>query len=449
MIIQAACHFLNEFLDLFANICYTYAMETFRVKKLAKRKTIEVSVPASKSILNRALILAALYQAPVRLICGAYGEDTRALLGCFRALGIRTESDEQGLTVYGCGGNIPCKNAELDVKSAGTAARFLPPLLAFCGGNYRFVSSEQMAKRPMSVLPLLRQAGADVVYEQEADRFPFRLISNGILTDSITVNTDESTQYASGLLMAAGAQNTPFTVKLTGNRTNGSYIAITLSMMQAFGFQTLKNGTEITVSAPLTTAPLEYAVEPDLSGACYFYALSLLTGAKVLVRGVRSPSLQGDAAFLTLLQDRGVTFTETDKGLLADGGSVSSYRGFDENMRDFSDQTLTVAALAPFAETPSVLKNVGHIRKQECDRIAAICENLTAIGVPASADENNIYIQPAPVKGGLIKTFHDHRVAMAFSLIGLKTGNIVIENPDCCRKTFDGFFDILSELTNR
>lgn len=419
---------------------------------MAGNKFITVEAPSSKSILNRALLLAALADGTVRLRCGRYGEDTRAILGCLDSLGIRTEPYENGIRVYGCGGNIPRKNAELDVKSAGTAARFLPPILAFCGGNYRFVSSVQMEKRPMSVLSLLERTGVRFEYENQKDHFPFRMRSDGIPADSLTVDTDESTQYASGLLIAASVRgrSRPFTVKLTGKRTDGSYISMTLALLRAFGIPVRKNETEITVSAPDgESAPQEYEVEPDLSGACYFYALALLLRTKVLVRGVRTDTLQGDAAFLDLLRARGVKFTQTDTGLLADGSGVTSYPGFDEDMRDFSDQTLTVAALAPFATSPSVLKNAGHIRKQECDRVAAICENLSAVGVPAKADGNNIYIQPAPVKGGTIKTFGDHRVAMAFSLIGLKTGNIVIENPQCCRKTFDNYFDILSELTQK
>lgn len=423
-------------------------MKLYSVKQLKTRDTLKVRVPASKSILNRALILAALSSGPVRLLCGPYGEDTRALLGCLDRLGIRAERDESGLTVYGCGGAIPRKTAVLDVKSAGTAARFLPPLLAFCGGDYRFTSSEQMQNRPMSVLPLLQKAGARIEYERQSERFPFRLISDGIAADSVTVNTDESTQYASGLLMAACTRGTPFTVNLTGSRTDGSYIAVTLALLKSFRFGVTENGTSITVSAPRTACAIsEYSVEPDLSAACYFYALSLLTGARVLVYGVQAQTLQGDGAFLKLLQARGVEFTETAEGLLADGNGVSSYCGFEEDMRNYSDQALTVAALAPFATSPSVLKNIGHIRKQECDRISAICENLSALGVPVTADEHNLYIQPAPVGGGRIKTYHDHRVAMAFSLIGLKTGNVVIEDPDCCGKTFENYFEILSEIT--
>lgn len=444
-----------DFVDLPPAICYTESMNTYSVRQFrgnrAKdgsaevRNRVEVSVPASKSILNRALLLAALANGSVLLRCGSWGEDTTALLSCLSSLGIATEPCKEGILVHGCGGKIPNRSAELDVMSAGTAARFLPALLAVCGGDYRFRSSEQMSRRPMEHLRLLEEAGARFEYDAQPVHFPFRMISSGIDTDLITVNTDESTQYASGLLIAASARKKPLTLRLTGSRTGGSYIQITLSLLKAFSVPVSRNGTELTVSAP-ASSPKEFAVEADISGACYFYALSLLFGIQTLVHGVRRDTVQGDARFLDLLAARGVRFTDTSEGLLADGSGITSYRGFCEDLSDFSDQTLTVAALAPFASSPSVLKNVGHIRKQECDRIAAICENLTALGVSARSDGDNIYIQPSEVKGGLVRTYRDHRVAMAFTLIGLKTGSVTIENPDCCKKTFDNFFELIDRL---
>ncbi len=274
------------------------------------------------------------------------------------------------------------------------------------------------------------------------------MISSGINADTLTVNTDESTQYASGILMAASLRKKPFKLHLTGSRTNGSYISITLSVMQAFGIPVARTEHEITLGGVWRKAPSEYAVEPDLSGACYFYALSLLLKVRILVKDVKKTSIQGDIAFLRLLESRGVRFEQTDSGLLADGTKVRGYEGFGESLKDFSDQALTVAALAPFAATPSVLKDIGHIRAQECDRIVAICENLTALGVPAYAEGDRILIAPAPVKGGTVRTFNDHRVAMAFALIGLKTGNVTIENPDCCQKTFEDYFELITQLTN-
>ena len=220
---------------------------------------------------------------------------------------------------------------------------------------------------------------------------------------------------------------------------------MTEAMLRSFGAGVMRNGNDVIVSPP-ACSPREYEVEPDFSGACYLYALSLLFSVRVLVRGIKRESLQGDTAFLRLLEGRDVRFTQTERGLLADGTAVHGFDGFEENLQDFSDQALTVAALAPFARTPSRLTGLEHIRAQECDRVHAIVENLTALGVPALYREDALTITPAPVRGGTVRTFGDHRVAMAFSLIGLKTGNVTIDDPDCTKKTFEGYFDLISRL---
>ena len=421
--------------------------EYYSVRKFHPKDTVTVSVPASKSITNRALLLAALSRGTVALTGGALSEDTRAFLNCLVALGIRVERRENTLLVFGCGGNIPEKRASINVESAGTAARFLTVALAFCGGDYMLDASEQMKRRPMKeILDLLREAGVQIECLEEADRFPFRLRSGGITASSITADTEKSSQYASALLMAAGALDHPFTLRLTGPRTHGSYIGITLRLLTAFNVPFERKGDEIVVS-PSDNPPAHYEIEPDVSGACYFYALSLLFRTRVLVRGVQQDSMQGDMKFLDLLKDKGVRFTQTDEGLLADGRSVASFGGFDADMKDFSDQALTVAALAPFATSETHIRNVGHIRLQECDRMQAITVNLNALGVPAEISGDDIVIRPAPVRGGTVQTFGDHRVAMAFALIGLKTGNVTIENPACCKKTFENYFELLDELT--
>lgn len=437
----------NVGVDFFVFLLYNCRMVFYHVRKFNPcGDTLTVSVPASKSLLNRALVLSAFSCGDIKLQCGGYAEDTRVLLDCLKSLGIQTEIQGGSITVHGCGGNVPEKQAEVYVGSAGTAARFLTVMLAFCGGDYTITSSAQMEKRPMDVLYLLEENGVKFEFLGEPYHFPFRMHSDKITADKLTADTDKSTQYASGILLAAATQSRPLTLSLTGSRTQGSYINLTLGMLSDFGTHWKRDGDEITVY-PSQSSPAYYEVEPDLSGACYFYALALLFGIKVLVRRVKKSSPQGDARFLDLLKDKGVRFIETADGLLADGSGISSYSGFDADMRDFSDQTLTVAALAAFADTPSVLRGVGHIRLQECDRIHAICENLTALGVSASSDGENITITPALVQKGTVKTYDDHRVAMAFALIGLKTGEITIENPNCCKKTFENYFEIISDLT--
>ncbi|MDE7296302.1 MAG: 3-phosphoshikimate 1-carboxyvinyltransferase [Clostridia bacterium] len=406
---------------------------------------ITVSVPASKSLLNRALVLAAFCNSTVTLECGTFAEDTRALIGCLNALGICVEHNAECLTVHGCNGNIPNKNAEINVMSAGTAARFLTVALAFCGGDYTVTASEQMQQRPMEVLSLLENAGVSVEYLRECGHLPIRLHSTGIAVDELTVDTDTSTQYASAILLAAPICKRPFTLKLTGSRTNGSYIGLTLQSLEKFGISWTRTGDEIVVS-PTNATPNYLQIEPDISGACYFYALALLCSAKVLVRRVRENSKQGDMKFLHLLADRGVQFTQLDEGLLADGSSVKEFNGFIEGVKDFSDQALTICALAPFAASPTHITGVAHIRKQECDRVCAIQANLARLGIKTEVTEDSVTVFPASIQRGTIDSFGDHRVVMSFALAALKTGIVTINDPDCCKKTFDDFFEIVARL---
>ncbi len=421
-------------------------MEIYECARLT-RKEFAVSVPASKSILNRALLLAAFTEGDTLLSgCGNFGQDSEDLLSCLSSLGISTERAGDKICVHGAA--TFGKKATLNVGSAGTAARFLTAILAFSGGEYDLDASPQMKKRPMDFLDVLEREGVRIEYGEKVGHFPFRLESRGISSDVLTVDTDVSTQYASGLLLAAAVGNKPLTLLLTGSRTEGSYIQTTLDVVRAFGGNFSRAGNKITLF-PIQTAAKEYAVAPDFSGACYFYALSLLCGARALVNGAHPDCGQTDLKLLDVLKEKGVKVTDTPAGMVADGGNISTFSGFDVDMQDFSDQTLTLAALAPFAATPSVLKNIGHIRKQECDRVEAILHNLTALGVPCECRGEDILIYPAPVRPATLESYGDHRVAMAFALVGLKADGIKIKDPECCKKTFGNYFEILDELTKK
>ncbi len=410
------------------------------IRKLQPGGAITVEVPASKSLANRALLLAAFCRGDLFLRMGACGQDTLSLLDCLRQLGVTVEPRRGGLFVRG--GDLADTGA-VNVGNAGTVARFLTAMLAFRGGTYRVDACSQMAQRPMGIVESLSKAGVRFELPPHGI-FPFTMSSDGKIRE-MTVDTDVSTQYASGILLAAAAGKEPFRLHLTGKRTSGSYIAMTLALIAKFGATWTRNANTIDVT-PIEHPPTEYEVEPDVSAACYFYALAPLLQKKVTVCGVHADSLQGDMNFIRLLAEKGVALEETPQGLIADGSDVQSYSGFDAVLTDFSDQALTVAALAPFASSPSVLRGIGHIRKQECDRISAIMQNLTALGVPCRAEGDDVWIAPSAIRDGVIETFDDHRVAMAFALIGLKTGRIAIRNPQCCAKTFANYFEILASL---
>ena len=403
-------------------------MEKYFVKTIENAKDITVSVPGSKSITNRALVLAALSKDECTLEGVSFCDDCQAMIECLIELGFKVEVDDElcTVTIKGEDGNIPNKQVSINVKSSGTTARFLSAMLAVCGGEFTLNSSEQMKKRPMKeFLDLLVGLGVEVNYLEEEGHFPFVIKSNGLKDFDIEINTDASTQFASAMLMTQSVSGA--NISLTGARVNGSYIEMTKKMIDAFG-------------------PI-YKVEPDVSAACYFYAMSLVLGTKAKVKGVHLNSLQGDIKFLELLEQMGADIKDEDDGVLVDANLVTSYEGLEVDMKDFSDQALTFAVVAAFAKTPSVIRNVGHIRHQESNRMMVIKSELEKLGCDVEIKEDDIFITPGSLHGAEIETYDDHRVAMSFAIVGLRVGNIVIQNPKCCEKTFDNYFEILDEIT--
>jgi len=238
-------------------------------------------------------------------------------------------------------------------------------------------------------------------------------------------------------------------IHITSEKTDGSYIRITRKMMQEFGVSVAFDGRDYEVPCRSSYQKETYMVEPDMSAACYFYAAAAVTGGRALVRHVHMDNTQGDLRFLEVLEHMGCTADDTPEGVLVTGPADGALRGITVNMNDFSDQALTLAAIAPFADAPVRIEGIGHIRGQECDRIHAIQTNLTALGIRCEEEETAATIYPGSPHGGSVETYDDHRVAMAFSLVGLRTDGIVIENPACCRKTFENYFTVLSELTGK
>lgn len=426
-------------------------MNQYHVKKLDHIKEIKVQVPGSKSITNRALLLAALSSRQCRLHGVLFSDDSRAFLDSLTKLGFEVEADEEtkDVVIQGLGGRIPNNRASINVRSAGTAARFLTVMLALAGGEYELQASPQMCRRPMKqLLDILKEAGVEFVFQGEEDHFPFVMKSQSVSMKEVQIDTGISSQFASALLMSGALLKEGLTVLLSGDRAEGSYIKMTLAMMEQFGIKPHK--VEDGYRIPNTNAfgLEEYQVEPDVSGACYFYAMAPLLQTDVTVKNVHMDSLQGDIMFLNILKDMGCTVTDESDGVKIAGSSLAEYPGMDISMKDFSDQTMTMAAIAPFAKGPTLIRNIGHIRFQETDRIHAILTELTRMGIKCEEvlEHDGIRIMPGAIKECAVETYEDHRMAMAFTLSGLKTGKITIMNPECCRKTFENYFELIEEL---
>jgi len=425
--------------------------EKYVVQKIEQAGEIKVQVPGSKSITNRALLLAALSGKQCTLRGVLFSDDSRGFLDCLLRLGFQLEirEDKCEVTIQGTGGRIPDGRGSIDVRSAGTAARFLTVMLALAGGEYDLTASPQMCRRPMQpLLDILEEAGVEIVYKGEKGHFPFRMSSHNISLEEVSIDTGVSSQFASALMMSGVLLPKGLKIKLLGERAEGSYIKLTFNLMKQFGIPVRRENDCIIVPGMSDFGLTEYWIEPDVSGACYFYAMAPLLKTSVIVSGVHMDCMQGDIKFLEALKDMGCMLKEYPEGVQVDGRMLDSYPGLDISMKDFSDQTMTMAVLAPFAQTPTLIRNIGHIRLQESDRLQAILTELQRLGIECRRvpEADGIEIYPGEISEAEVETYEDHRMAMSFTLIGLRTGKVTIKNPECCRKTFENYFKLIDDL---
>ena len=392
-----------------------------------------VTLPGSKSITNRALILAALGRDTVTLRNALFSRDTRLMAVALRTLGFAVGTDEAALTITitGRNGEIPVREARIDVGNAGTAARFLTAFVCLRpDGIYHFDGDEAMRRRPIgALLEALEAQGA----QASARNFPFTLRTAGLRGGTVALDASESSQLLSALLMIAPQASTPLTVQLRGETVSRPFVQMTEQMVRQF-------------ARPLT----EYFVEGDATAASYFAALAIVTGGELNVAGLHlaSDALQGDAAFYRLLAASKLI---NQAGTAVAAGSAR--RGITADFNDFSDTFLTLAAIAPLLDGTTRITGIAHTRKQETDRVAGAACELKKLGQHVIETEDSLEIHPRPLTARVeIETYHDHRFAMSFAILGCHDllGNgqpwLTIRDPACCAKTFPAFFDLLASL---
>ncbi len=431
-------------------------MERYKVRPLTT-EYIQVTVPGSKSITNRALLLAALTDGESILRGALFSDDSRHFIQSLKDLGFRVEDNEETkvVRVVGCGGRIPRSTGQIYVGSAGTAARFLTAMLGLSSGEYTIQASEQMKKRPMKPLfDALRAMGAQIEFLEVEDALPVNIKgcfhTNQVEPKKVQLDISSSTQFLSAFLMIGCMCQGGLDIEVTSQKKGGSYVDITIGMVQEFGGQIEFDGTTYSV-ANKPYKSMDYQIEPDVSAACYFYGMAAICGVKALVRNVHLDSTQGDIRFVQLLEQMGCMVEDTSEGIIVTGPDKSKgqkLKGIEYlDMNNFSDQALTLANVAIYADSPTTIGHIEHIRGQECDRLRAIAVNLEAMGIACDEKEDSITIYPGTPKGADIETFEDHRVAMSFALPGLAGADICILDPMCCRKTFEEYFQVIDSLT--
>jgi 3-phosphoshikimate 1-carboxyvinyltransferase len=408
-----------------------------------------IVIPGSKSITNRALLLAALADDVSELFDILISDDTLAFMDALRQLGVTVQTNVHSRTcvITGCHGKFPNKDASIWCKDAGTVARFLLAACAGSSGTYHFNASKRLCERPiLALLKTLRMQGARVTPE-DAEKMPFTLMgTDGLQGGDVEIDGTETSQFASALLMAAPFAKLEMTLK-TKDAVSSPYIEMTCEIMADFGVlvRRMHHGL-YSVPAPQRYGARHYVIEPDLSTASYFFAAAAVTGGEIKIQPlIRSASKQGDVEFLTVLEKMGCQVDEDATGLCVRGPEVLV--GVNVNMMNFSDTFMTLAALAPFANSPTTITNIGHTRLQESNRISAMRKGLEKLGIQVEEGEDWIKIFPDVPTAGVIDSHHDHRIAMAFSIIGLKVPGIEIDGAECVAKTCPDFFELWQGLT--
>lgn len=410
-----------------------------------------VQLPGSKSITNRALLLAALCGQRVTITHALDSEDTQVMRESLRRLGFLVEQPlSDTIVVQGEGGRIPAGEAELWVANAGTAARFLTALVALGEGTYRLDGTPRMRQRPIQpLLDALNRLGAEAVSEQGTGCPPVMVRARGLRGGEVSVRGDISSQFLSALMMVAPRAESSVTIHIEGELVSAPFVQMTLRMMQQFGVDAAweEQKARIVVPAPQRyglAGDSLYHVEPDATAASYFFAAAAITSGRVCVRGLTRYSLQGDIRFVDVLEQMGCLVRWLPDAVEVTG--AGKLRGVDVNMSDISDTFLTLAVVAPFADSPTRIRGVEHARYQESNRVSAVAAELRRLGVDVEEHIDGLTIYPGTPRGGTVQTYNDHRIAMAFALIGLRVPGVAIADPQCVQKTFPNFFVKLQEL---
>lgn len=423
------------------------------VVPVARELDATVSVPGSKSISNRALVCAALADGWCTVTNVADGDDTLAMLDCLGRLGLEVHHEGDRVRVRGSGGVLPPGPVVLPTRLAGTTSRFLTALAALGPGPYIIDGEAPLRSRPMGPLHDALMAIGAVVHPMDRQGHLPVQIRAGEPTASrptVRIRGDVSSQYISALMMIGPCLPHGLCIEVTTELVSMPYVEMTAAVMRAFGVDAVEVETadrrqRIDIGHSVYRA-VSYAVEPDASSASYPLAAAAIAGGRVRVRGLVRPSLQSDLRFVDVLERMGCEVVSDRQG--TEVRRTGDLNGVTVDMRDFSDTAPTLSVVAAAASTPTRITGIGFIRSKESDRIGDVVEELRRCGVDAQAESDGLVVRPGVLHGASIRTYHDHRIAMSFALLGLIVPGIEIEDPGVVSKSLPGFWQLLDEISN-
>jgi len=435
-------------------------LPSLQIKPIGHSLNATTRVPGSKSLTNRALLIAALANGTTNITNALFSDDSKYFANALKTLGFDLQLDEANheMTITGLGGKIPATKAELFIGNAGTAARFLSAFLTLGNGDYILDGEPRMRERPIGdLIDALNQLGVVISPLSPRERAegegavnaicpPVKINASGLPGGKTRIAGNISSQFLSALLMVAPYAQAPIEIELTTELNSKPYVDMTIAVMKDFGVDVERQGYDRFIIRPSFFFPLSsYPVESDASAASYFFAAPAICGGSVRVENISRKSLQGDIAFLDVLKQMGCAVEKA-----YDSISVSCHsqiHGIDVDMRDISDTAQTLAVVAPFASSTTRIRGIASARVKETDRVHATCVELERLGVSVEEHEDGMTIHPVEkMRPSVIQTYNDHRMAMSFALIGLRFDGVTIENPACVSKTFPNYFEVLETL---
>lgn len=409
-----------------------------------------IRIPGSKSITNRAILIASLAQFESQIEGVLYSDDTKYMLKAWEQLGVQFQKKNKTLVIRGCNGQIPQCSEELYVGNAGTAARFLTTALLLGNGQYYLTGNERMQQRPIQdLIDALSPIGANIKDINGTGCPPLHINAAGLNGGKITIPGNKSSQYISSIMLSAPYANKDVIIDIKGHLVSRTYVEMTRQIMHEFGAQTdWLNDSSLKICSKHPYKGQNYIIEGDASSASYFFALAAINQGKVTVKGISPNSTQGDLGLLDILSQMGCDVNWKNDEVTVTGKPL---KGISIDMNTMSDVAPTLAVIALFAEGKTHIQNVENMRIKECDRISALTTELNKIGADIEEFQDGLIINGKPgYSPATFETYDDHRMAMSFSLIGAKEPGIRILDPECVNKTFPDFFDyFLPMLTSK
>ncbi len=403
-----------------------------------------VTIPGSKSITHRYLIMAGLAEGRTQLLNGLWCDDTRYTAAALESLGARIKHTPKEMEVIGTGGKLRCPTGPIFLDNAGTSMRLLTAVACLAHGNCLLIGDDRMHRRPIGeLLEGLNHLGGRAISQEQKGYPPVRIQGSGLKGGRTHVDARRSSQFVSAILLAAPYASQSVEIVVQG-LVSRPYVDVTLEGMSRFGAEAgWQDDETLRVEAPDSYKSGKYSVEGDCSSASYFWAAAAITNGRIATLNIDRNSRQGDLAFLELLSRMGCQVEWSAREVTVIGGSL---KGIMVDMGDMPDMVPTLAITAAFAKGTSIISNVGHLRIKESDRLRAVADGLRRLKIGVEEKEDSLIIEGGSPQGASIDPHNDHRIAMSFAIAGLATEGVQIANDSCVNKSFPQFWDTFEEL---